>query len=117
MKLTLIGNFPLRFSSVCALEHPWSSCAQLTNRIARQAGTDVNGAEMGNDRVSTVWALRNPGTIARRLPNCDISRAGSGRPLHPTADLGTLSVQGQKSGGPDPLRTRSATPRGSKATA
>jgi hypothetical protein len=32
-------------------------------------------------------------------PNCDIGRAGSGRPLpDPTADLGTLSVQEQKIG-------------------
>jgi len=39
-------------------------------------------------------------------PNCDIGRAGSGRPLpDPTADLGTLSVQEQKSDGPDPFPT------------
>jgi len=43
----------------------------------------------------------------RSRPNCDIGRAGSGRPLpDPTADLGTLSVQAQKSDGPDPERTR-----------
>jgi hypothetical protein len=37
-------------------------------------------------------------------PDCDIGRAGSGRPLpDPTADLGTLSVQEQKSDGPDPF--------------
>jgi hypothetical protein len=40
-------------------------------------------------------------------PNCDIGRAGSGRPLpDPTADLGTLSVQEQKSGGPDRGRVK-----------
>jgi hypothetical protein len=39
-------------------------------------------------------------------PNCDIGRVGSGRPLHPTADIGTLSVQEQKSGGPDAERAR-----------
>jgi hypothetical protein len=42
-----------------------------------------------------------PGSDGASRPNRDIGRAGSRRPLpDPTTDLGTLSVQGQKSGGP-----------------
>ena len=51
------------------------------------------------------------GNVSNR-PNCDIGRAGSGRPLpDPTADLGTLSVPAQKSGGPDPKRNQPGDPR------
>jgi hypothetical protein len=47
-----------------------------------------------------------PGSEGGSRYSCDIGRVGSGRPLHPTADIGTLSVQEQKSGGPDPERAR-----------
>jgi hypothetical protein len=69
-----------------ALEHPWSSSAQLTNRIARQAGTDVNGAEMGNDRVSTVWALRTLETPTAVDPEPTFLTGLAGGPRRRKAD-------------------------------
>jgi hypothetical protein len=61
---------------------------------------------MATTRMCRKRPFDRDGDIGSTRPNCDIGRGGSGRPLpDPTADLGTLSVQGQKSGGADPKAT------------
>jgi Transposase DDE domain group 1 len=78
----------------------------------RHLGRSMNGLRAGMSAPPLMAAARvaagvtsltcqepmftGPFPNRRSRPNCDIGRAGSGRPLpDPAADLGTLSVQGQ----------------------
>jgi hypothetical protein len=88
----------------------WLDRRRLTQR---NPDLRVTSIDQQGSMTPAVRAIESTGKVR---PNCDIGRAGSGRPLSdPTADLGTSRMQGQKSGGPEPQAdvTRRREDRGS----
>jgi hypothetical protein len=70
-------------------------------KVCKSGGEGTFAERHGNGEVAPIPVVRETAIEPPGSTQLPIGRAGLGRPLpDPTADLGTLRVQGQKSGGP-----------------